>query len=289
MTRTAGVWRSSAAKFDASGPTLWDAQVESLLPSASGVGLCVLASSSSGNCSVIVHGEGRLRRATLVDAGLSPARTRLMLASMGLDLSCVDEVLLTHLDADHFHAGWVKGLPTTARLCVHRAHRGRAERSGAACRPLEVFEGELKLRCGARVRPVVMSHDSLGVVSFRIDWSDASLGYATDLGRITPGFVGAMSGVDVLAIESNYCPKLQHASDRPEFLKRRIMDGAGHLSNEECGRAVRSIGPRRHVVLLHLSRECNDPELAASHHLQAGYRLTVARADEPTPAVMLLD
>ncbi|XOV75295.1 MAG: hypothetical protein ACFHWZ_18080 [Phycisphaerales bacterium] len=51
-------------------------------------------------------------------------------------------------------------------------------------------------------------------------------------------------GVDVLAIESNYCRDMQVASDRPEFLKSRIMDGSGHLSNDECLDAVHAISPR---------------------------------------------
>jgi phosphoribosyl 1,2-cyclic phosphodiesterase len=97
--------------------------------------------------------------------------------------------------------------------------------------------------------------------------------------------IEALAGVDVLAIESNYCPRMQVASKRPEFLKKRIMGGAGHLSNEECLEAVGAIGPRREVVLLHLSRDCNAPDHAASLHAGAGYRVTVARHDGPTAAI----
>src|SRR5690606_32500803 len=78
---------------------------------------------------------------------------------------------------------------------------------------------------------------------------------------------------------------LQAASSRPWFLKRRITGGSGHLSNHEALEAVRQIQPRSHVVLLHLSRECNCPDLVASLHQGAPYSFTVTSQTEPTPWV----
>ncbi|MFT3685918.1 MAG: hypothetical protein QM783_13520 [Phycisphaerales bacterium] len=90
-------------------------------------------------------------------------------------------------------------------------------------------------------------------------------------------------------IESNYCPKLQVASDRPEFLKRRIMGGRGHLSNDEAIDAIEAIAPREHVVLVHLSQQCNDPALVASLHRRrrgidasSDSVLTISTQDAPT-------
>jgi len=39
------------------------------------------------------------------------------------------------------------------------------------------------------------------------------------------------------------------------------------------------------VVLLHLSRQCNAPDRAASFHAGAPYRVTVARHDAPTGVI----
>jgi hypothetical protein len=47
--------------------------------------------------------------------------------------------------------------------------------------------------------------------------------------------------LDLLAIESNYDPKMQVESPRPWFLKQRIMGGRGHLSNEQAFAAVRAV------------------------------------------------
>ncbi|MEM1423495.1 MAG: MBL fold metallo-hydrolase [Planctomycetota bacterium] len=254
--------------------------------SATRSSLVVLASGSSGNCSALVHGEGRNRRVTLIDAGLSPARTKKLLATMDLTLERVDEVVFTHLDADHAHKGWIKALPDHARFWMHRRHRSRAGREGFLRRKTNIFETDaFELSRGVTVAPTLLAHDQLGVAAFRFEWGGeraASLGYATDLGRITPQLVESLRGVDVLAIESNYCPVMQNASDRPAFLKDRIMNGAGHLSNEECKGAVSAIAPRREVVLIHLSRQCNTPELASRYHAGMHYRLTVSAPDTPT-------
>lgn len=262
----------------------------------------VLASSSAGNCSALVRGSGRNARVTLIDAGLSPTRTRSLLhAATGLGIDRVDDVLFTHLDADHAHPGWIRALPAHAWFRVHRAHVRRAERSGLARRRTRVFDDEpFDLPAGVRVTPVSLAHDELGVAAFRFDphhdtptpdgtlqHPPASLGYATDLGRATDGLINTLAGVDVLAIESNYCPALQRASERPEFLKRRIMDGAGHLSNQQAADAARDIGPRRHAVLLHLSRQCNTPERALALHAGRPYATTAARHDRAIDPITL--
>lgn len=247
----------------------------------------VLSSSSSGNCSALIFGEGKLRRVALIDCGLSPARTRSLLSLLGLSLDHVDDVLITHLDADHFHPGWLKAVPRRARLHVHTLHAPRAMKFGLSLERFDPCEETITLRSGAVAHTTVLSHDQWGVVAFRIDLGGRALGYATDVGRVTPALTRALAGVDVLAIESNYCPKLQAASERPDFLKRRITGGAGHLSNHECHAAVQTIAPREHVVLLHLSRQCNTPDLVAAAHAGAPYRVTIATPDAPTAPITM--
>lgn len=252
----------------------------------------VIASSSSGNCSVLLHGEGRNRRVTLIDAGISPRRTNAFLEGLGLDVERIDEVAFTHLDNDHCHSGWVRALPKHARFRIFRGHRGRAKRAGMLRRRTYLFdEDPFELRAGVTVTPEILEHDDLGVAAFRFDFhadGPSSLGFATDVGHPTQGLVRTLAGVDVLAIESNYCPRMQFDSERPAFLKERIMGGAGHMSNEECRATVAAIEPRRAVVLLHLSRECNRPELAARYHEGAPYAVTVAEPDTPTELIALL-
>lgn len=251
--------------------------------------LCVLASSSGGNCSaLVVHGPdgpGLL----LLDAGLSPRRTRAMLRDAGLADLPILAIVLTHLDADHWNVGWLEARPETTRLYIHRRHRGRATREGILHRPTLLFDDPFSPAPGVAVSPLLCSHDELGVAAFRITLAGgATLGYATDVGRPTDELVGHLAGVDVLALESNYCPVMQRASGRPAYLVRRIMGGGGHLSNQQSADLALRIAPREHIVLLHLSRQCNTPDAARAAYDGCPVAITISTHDSPTRHIPLV-
>lgn len=277
-------------------------------PQTDGLHLRVLASGSAGNCSVLLFRRGGVRRVCLIDLGLSPRRTVRLLAECGLGLHDVDDVLITHLDADHYYESWgrparagaARGepmIPRHVRIRVHERHAAAAVRAGVPahlvvpfdCGPSGggVFEVQHDLG-GATVWPALTAHDTLGSVAYRVEYhaggdDAATLGFATDLGRVTDALLSHFRGVDTLAIESNYCRSMQLASDRPEVLKRRIMGGAGHLSNDEAAAAVRKVSPRTRAVLLHLSRQCNTPEAAHRAHADGPCEVVVTSQHAPTP------
>ncbi len=76
------------------------------------------------------------------------------------------------------------------------------------------------------------------------------------------------------------------------MLIERIMSGRGHLSNDQARDAVRTIAQSSGlelVVALHLSEQCNDPDV-----VRAGYAddlpkladvLTIAQQREATPVL----
>ncbi len=244
--------------------------------------LCVLASGSSGNCSVLTYGEGLTTRACLIDAGLSPRRTRTLISGLGLRFDQIDHILVTHFDRDHFHLGWQSAKLGRIRIHAHADHAHAARRAGMRDGNLRLFDTPFEIWEETSVSFARLAHDSLGVTAFRVDSPTNSLGYATDLGRPASSLTRALHGVGTLAIESNYCPKMQMDSPRPAFLKQRIMGGAGHLSNHESAEAVRSIRPAREAVLLHLSRQCNHPELAQRAHESHGFPTIVSSQFDPT-------
>lgn len=244
--------------------------------------LKVLASGSSGNCSVLL----RNRRFWLIDAGLSPRRLRVMLAAAGLSLDLLDGVLITHLDSDHWHPALANAFPAQSRVCIRTEHAEFGRRRGLLPSNVEAFTDRVWMDSEMDAAVAVGRHDEMGTSSFRIGCRTgtctASLGFATDIGRAEPHLIDHLREVDVLAIESNYCPDLQRLSRRPWFLKSRITGGSGHLSNQQCAAAVRAICPRSHVVLLHLSRQCNSPELARMEHPTGHYQLTLASQHQAT-------
>jgi phosphoribosyl 1,2-cyclic phosphodiesterase len=277
-----------------------------------GAAMRVLASGSSGNCSVLAFRRGSVVRLVLIDLGLSPRRTFKMLAEMGYRADQIDDAIVTHLDADHFQHSWLTALPPHVRIRMHARHGRELHAMGTnpAAARVETFSHDpFAIDEGVHVHPLLMSHDEAGVATFRIDMPGlgaGTLGFCTDLGHVTSDLVehlnagptsassgaatprtGGGGGVDVLAMESNYCPQMQLASDRPIFLKRRIMGGSGHLSNHEALEAIRAIAPREHVVLLHLSRQCNDPALVADLHAGSDYALTISSQSTPTRWISL--
>jgi phosphoribosyl 1,2-cyclic phosphodiesterase len=266
--------------------------------------LCVLGSGSSGNATLVRLGE----RLLLIDAGFGPRAVARRLAGTGVGLDDIDAILLTHLDRDHFAPSWhgallkheiplhvarshVDGLYRTLRRHRPAADPRLLQRAGL----LRIFDDqpfELTLRAtlAGRVHPVRLDHDQRGTTGYVIDTGRHRLGFATDLGHVPPALETALTDVDLLAIESNYDPAMEAASDRPDMLKRRVMGRRGHLSNDEASRLVRRIfarsqRPPRHVVLLHLSRQCNCPNLL--RELYAPYppiarRLRLTSQTEPT-------
>ncbi|MSR41548.1 MAG: MBL fold metallo-hydrolase [Phycisphaerales bacterium] len=252
----------------------------------------VLGSSSSGNASVlrIEPRDASLGapRQILIDTGLSPKATRGRLSALGFDIADTTDILYTHFDMDHARASWatpVMCFGMTVRCA--RKHLPLAKERGLPSQFTHAFEGAFTLGSGITVTPIDLPHDAAGAVAFHIQTPAGSIGFATDLGRVEPTLRDAFEGVDLLAIESNYDHAMQVASSRPTFLKDRIMGGNGHLSNQQTLDFVRDLArtkaPER-IVLLHLSRECNDPHVIQSlwqtHAPELWSRVTIARADE---------
>lgn len=254
--------------------------------------LCVLASGSAGNCSVLDTGRGP-RPLLLLDAGLSPRRTAAELDAVGRSIAQVGAVVLTHADHDHLYASWARALPASVNLWAHEAHAGeRALAPHAKAGRLRTYaDACFQPLEGVRAHSALAPHDDTGVATLRLAMAagrtERTLSYLTDLGAADAALTRFHAHADVLAIESNYCPAMQRRSDRPAFLKSRITDGRGHLSNEQCLRATEAIAPSQHAVFLHLSRQCNHPQLVADLHAGADYARTIATQDGPTRWVSL--
>ena len=75
-----------------------------------------------------------------------------------------------------------------------------------------------------------------------------------------------------LVIETNHDEKLlQNDKHRPWPVKQRIQSRHGHLSNTAAASVIEELLPGKieRVVLGHLSRDCNTPELALRRRARA--------------------
>jgi phosphoribosyl 1,2-cyclic phosphodiesterase len=238
--------------------------------------LCILASGSSGNCSVLRTPAGVI----LIDAGIGPRTCAKRLDGTGALIPDVRAIILTHLDSDHFSLRWIRTI-VARQIRLYCDERRLIELNNsvygepeliAAFKSLVVpFTGRAFSPIdGIRINSIPLAHDRMGSHGFLIDGYGARIGYATDLGRVPRRLIDCFCELDILAIESNYDPQMQENSGRPWFLKQRIMNGSGHLSNGQALQAIRMILDRcestgsrmpAHIVLLHRSRECNCPKL----------------------------
>jgi phosphoribosyl 1,2-cyclic phosphodiesterase len=248
--------------------------------------LCVLGSGSSGNCTVVRAPWGTF----LIDAGFGPRVTEQRLHDLGLALADISAIVLTHLDSDHFNANWLLTVAKHGiRIYVSQRHvaafrhlpevrdlPGRLAKKHLPEHLLEQlvcpYDGTLEPLRDVKIKALALVHDETGSHGFVMECQGYRVGFATDLGHVPEMLIEAFCGVDLLALESNYDPDMEQNSNRPWYLKQRIMGGSGHLSNEQALAAIKAIldrtaatlGPDklpRHIVLLHRSRECNCPRL----------------------------
>src|SRR5262249_57931749 len=117
-------------------------------------------------------------------------------------------------------------------------------------------------------------HEAGRRVGFRIEVSaerrgrGVSIGYLADTGSWSPAMAESLADVDVLGVEFNHDVVMQKASGRSWALIARNLGDQGHLSNQQGAELVQAVltrsrrGVLRHLVLLHLSQQCNEPELA---------------------------
>lgn len=257
--------------------------------------LCVLASGSAGNCSIVRTPAGVM----LIDAGIGPRTAAQRMQGTGVVPADVSVVLLTHLDRDHFSPTWAATLSRNdATIYCHSTKINELRRL------LDEAGDELDIRSfdgdsfqpidGLWARPIHLQHDQEGSHGFVLEGFGNRIGYATDLGSVPRHLLQHFCDLDLLALESNYDRQMQLDSARPWFLKQRIMGGHGHLSNEQAFDAVRQALDQcerrgsplpRYIVLLHRSRQCNCPKLVRRifcRDVRIGPRLILAEQYERT-------
>ncbi|NMP36733.1 MAG: MBL fold metallo-hydrolase [Clostridiales bacterium] len=224
---------------------------------------CPLFSSSSGNSIYI----GTASDGILIDVGQSAKRTAQALCAMGIDPASLRAVFVTHEHSDH-----VKGLRVFAsqhRLPVYASNGTLAALSDSGCLCDKFTASAVDWNgceiTGMFIKPFHTQHDCREGNGYRIEMPDGrSIAVATDLGEMTREVVEAITGCDLVMLESNHDVDMLRSGSYPYVLKQRILSKYGHLSNEVCAQTLASLvnkGTTR-FVLGHLSIENNIPQLA---------------------------
>ena len=249
--------------------------------------ICTLFSGSSGNCVYIGNENTKI----LIDAGKSAKAVCSGLESIGVSISDIDAIFITHEHVDHVSA--LKVLTKKTSLPVYavsgcadflasipaiNGERIVAHEPGSA---IEV--GDLT------VSSFRTSHDSACSVGYKITTVDGrTFGVATDTGIITRATGNALTGCEAVILECNHDSDMLRNGPYPSYLKSRISSRFGHLSNGDCARFAAYLAENgtKYFLLAHLSRENNLPGLALDTVRQAvpdkDIRIEVASPCTPT-------
>lgn len=221
-----------------------------------------LASGSSGNAILLCHDDTRL----LLDAGISCRRITASLRELGLALSDLTAILITHTHTDH-----IAGLQTLLKrcdtpICASRtAARELLYRLPACGDRLRSFDRNTTFSIGGcTVTAFSTAHDAPGACGYRIDTLDGSVGLLTDTGCVTEEAYDVLPGVSLAILEANHDVETLRCGPYPHYLKQRILGNHGHLNNDDSARFAVTLADAgaSEVVLAHLSRENNTPVMA---------------------------
>ncbi|MBN7773303.1 MBL fold metallo-hydrolase [Clostridium aminobutyricum] len=229
---------------------------------------CSFSSGSSGN-SYLIRSECT---GILVDAGISGKKIIEGLSATQTPEEQVKALLITHEHIDHVKSLKVitkklSGIKAYANEKTWQAIEGKVN-------PLqqETFvTGEAFMIGDILVKPFPISHDAAEPVGFSFFADEKQITVVTDTGYITEEIFQEMKTADILALEANHDENMLKMGRYPWSVKQRILGDKGHLSNTMAGKCICKIlddckqareKKQRRILLAHLSRENNFPEMA---------------------------
>lgn len=219
-----------------------------------------IASGSNGNCYYLENDDD----AILVDAGISTKQIVQRMDNLGLSMSRVRGVFISHEHGDH-----VRGLDVLCRrfsvpvFMTQKTYSSYGKKISDSL--LNFFSPGKQVRIGnIRVSTFLKSHDAAEPCSFSVSSESRNVAVMTDIGLKCSNVIAHINNADAIFLESNYDDNMLQKGPYPPFLKKRISSDYGHLSNTQAGMiALEHASSRlRYVFLSHLSENNNTPELA---------------------------
>lgn len=223
---------------------------------------CPLYSGSSGN-SIFVSSE---ETKVLIDAGLPGKRIESALEQINQEPSEIDAIFITHEHSDHIKGVGVMSrrynIPIYANESTWRemfAKIGKIKEEN-----IRIMKDNYVTIKDMKISKYNISHDAVEPVGYSIEAQNKKVCIATDLGYFSDEVKDALLGSDVVLLESNHDIQMLKFGPYPYHLKRRILSDIGHLSNDDCGKAIVDIVKLncKRFVLGHLSKTNNYPDLA---------------------------
>jgi phosphoribosyl 1,2-cyclic phosphodiesterase len=201
----------------------------------------------------------------LIDVGFGTRTLAMRLRSIDVAPESIEACIITHEHTDH-----VKGAASAAKRWGWALHASRGTVAHApelAGTNVRAFDAGASLAFTSMdVATIRTPHDAaepVGViVTARATGARATV--CTDIGHVSDGVRALCRDTDILVLESNHDEQMLRCGPYPPVVQQRIAGDRGHLANRHAAALIRdSVTKRcRHIVLAHLSENCNAPDLA---------------------------
>lgn len=223
---------------------------------------CSLYSGSGGN-SIYVSSE---RASILIDAGMPGKSIESAFSMIKEDLTKVKGIFVTHEHTDHTKGVGILSrkfnIPIYANLETWKAMQktiGKIKEEN-----IKVMGTKHAVIEDLDITAFDIPHDAVNASGYSVHCRDKKISIATDLGHFNENIRRQIMDSNIILLECNHDVEMVKFGPYPYPLKQRILSDVGHLSNDNCGKAILSMlddKPKR-IVLGHLSQTNNYPELA---------------------------
>lgn len=218
-----------------------------------------LNSGSNGNCYYV----GNHLDAVLIDVGLSCREILKRLTTRNIHHQRIRAIFISHEHADHIRGVDVLSRKLNVPVYITEAthQSGRLSLSPALRRSFKHNE-PIHIH-SLLITPFIKSHDAAEPFSFTIQSNDRVVGVFTDIGHVCNELRHHFSKCHAAFLEANYDDEMLQNGPYPYYLKKRISGNEGHLSNHQALELfIQHRAPHlSHLILSHLSRENNHPQL----------------------------
>ncbi|MEG0283669.1 MAG: MBL fold metallo-hydrolase [Erysipelotrichales bacterium] len=194
-----------------------------------------LSSGSKANVTLVRCGDFNI----VIDAGGTMKYIKESLASLDLSVEDIDIVLYTHFHTDH----------CAASKCFNGTPSYSFE--NLAYKEVTTFND-------VNVLPFPLSHDE-ECLGFQIEYNNQKFTLISDTGYVKSEYLPIISESDYLYLEFNHDVSMLNNTNRPPYVKRRILSDKGHLNNVDAALVlVNTCDNLKELYVAHISDQAND-------------------------------
>lgn len=221
---------------------------------------CILATGSKGNSTYIASSNTKI----LIDLGTTSLYVEKQLKSFSVNPNDITAIILTHTHVDHING--IKVFIKKYNPTVYLTEKMFNEINKIfKITNYYIIDGDFDVN-DIHFTVFKTSHDSEDSNGYVIENENSSIVYITDTGYINQKNHSLLQNKNLYIMESNHDVKMLMDGHYPYHIKQRILGDKGHLSNRDSSLYLsKFIGSNtKTVVLIHLSQDNNDPDIALS-------------------------